>query len=84
MTTITPEQRQAIEQAGDQPAKLVDPETNRTYLLVREDDFLVLPIDWSGELSKEEQDGLLRDLGRSVGWDDPEMDLYDDLDPRKP
>ena len=82
MTTITPELRQAIEQAGSEPARLVDPTTNVTYLLVNQADYLVLPIDWSGELTPEEQTGLLRDIGTRVGWDDPEMDVYDDLDPR--
>jgi hypothetical protein len=37
MSTIglTPEQRRLIEQAGDQPVRLEDPETNETYLLIR-------------------------------------------------
>ena len=37
MTTITPELRQAIEQAGDVPARVVDPETNTAYVLLRAD-----------------------------------------------
>ena len=37
MTIITPEQRQAIEQAGDGPARVVDPETNTAYVLLRAD-----------------------------------------------
>lgn len=82
MTTITPELREAIQQAGGQPASLVDLETNTTYLVVKKGDYLVLPIDWSGELTPEEQDGLIREMGRDVGWDDPAMDVYDDLDPR--
>ena len=86
MTAITPELRQAIEQAGDAPARLVDPETNTTYVLLREESFRALtsPIDWSGQLSREEQDGILREMGASIGWDDPDMDIYNDLDPRTP
>jgi len=35
MATITPEIRQAIEQAGEQPVPLTDPETNSVYVIVR-------------------------------------------------
>ena len=38
MTTITPEIRQAIEQAGDQPVRLLDPMTNTQYVLVKASD----------------------------------------------
>ena len=37
MTTITPEIRKAIEQAGEQPVRLADPETNLVYIMVRAD-----------------------------------------------
>ena len=34
METLTPELRQAVEQAGDSPVRLMDPETHRAYVLV--------------------------------------------------
>jgi hypothetical protein len=37
MAAITPEQRQEIEQAGEQPVELTDPSTNTAYILVRAD-----------------------------------------------
>lgn len=37
MTTITPEQCQAITQAGDAPVQLLDPETNARYYLIKAD-----------------------------------------------
>jgi hypothetical protein len=37
MLTITHEQRQAVEQAGDQPVRLEDPENHRAYFLLAED-----------------------------------------------
>src|SRR5271157_2848430 len=37
MTIITPEIRQAIEQAGEQPVQLTDPETNSVCIIVRAD-----------------------------------------------
>jgi hypothetical protein len=37
MATITPELRQEIQQAGDEPLKIEDPETHQVYVVIRED-----------------------------------------------
>src|SRR4051794_73291 len=37
MGTLTPELKRAVEQAGDSPVRLTDPETNRNYVLVSAD-----------------------------------------------
>jgi hypothetical protein len=34
MDTLTPELKRVVEQAGDSPVRLTDPETHRTYVLV--------------------------------------------------
>jgi hypothetical protein len=34
MDTLTPELRLAVEQAGDSPVRLTDPETHKAYVLV--------------------------------------------------
>lgn len=34
-------------------------------------------------LTDAEQTYLLRQAGLRAGWDDPEMDIYNDLDPRR-
>lgn len=34
--TFTTEQKRAIEQAGQEPVRVEDPETNTTYVLIRE------------------------------------------------
>ena len=39
MTTMTSEQHQAVERAGDQPVPVVDPQTQIEYYLVRADLF---------------------------------------------
>jgi tetraacyldisaccharide-1-P 4'-kinase len=39
MTTLTHEQKQAVEQAGDEPVELTDPQTHTAYVLVRADVF---------------------------------------------
>jgi hypothetical protein len=35
MTTLTPEQRLAVEQAGESPVRLEDPETHAAYVLMK-------------------------------------------------
>ncbi len=39
MNTLSPELRLAVEQAGDSPVPLMDPETHRTYVLVRSEQY---------------------------------------------
>jgi hypothetical protein len=57
MDTLTPELRQAVEQAGDSPVRLMDPETNRAYVLVSADVFDRLVLDDEG---RREQVAFLR------------------------
>jgi hypothetical protein len=83
MTILTPELRKAVEAAGDQPVVVIDPETKQQYVLVRADFYDRLHLLFEkGPLSRSEQEALLRQAGKRAGWDDPEMDIYNDLDPR--
>ena len=34
MDTLTPELKQAVDEAGDSPVRLIDPDTHRAYVLV--------------------------------------------------
>jgi len=36
---LTEQQQEALDRTGEQPAKLIDPRTNRTYVLVTEQEF---------------------------------------------
>ena len=82
MSTLPPELRKAIKAAGNQPVMVLDPETNRQYVLLRADLYerLHLLFDY-GPPSRQEQEALLRQAGKRTGWDDPEMDIYNELDP---
>ncbi len=83
MIPITPELRQAIAQAGGAPVRLEDPETKTTYVLIPMEQYeAIVPLVLDGEPTLDEQRALLGRMGRSIGWDDPEMDVYNDLDPR--
>jgi hypothetical protein len=79
-TTLSAEIRKAVTEAGEEPLEIIDPETQERYMLLKAEVFERL---WhllqGGPLSREEQKYLLEQAGRRAGWDDPEMDIYDDL-----
>jgi hypothetical protein len=84
MTRLPGELREVVEEAGDRPVEIVDPETNRRYVLLRADIYERLHVLFEGgPLSKEEQQWLLHEAGKRAGWDDPEMDVCNDLAPRQ-
>ena len=78
---------QSILLANETPPRLMDPATEVTYVLVREDTYNRV----KGLLASEnEQEELLEDIYPHVmqvfgrdGWDDPAMDVYNELDPRR-
>ena len=80
-THLTPDLKRIIERAGDTPPTLVDPDTKAAYVLLRVEEYDRL-------LSVEESDvdalfPLIAESFGPEGWDDPAMDVYNDLDPRK-
>jgi hypothetical protein len=84
MIELTEQQRRELEA---NPPRVVDPLTNKTYVLVSEEVYeriqdLLVP----ERLTKNEQQGLLRAAGKRAGWDDPEMDVYDreEITPKQP
>lgn len=85
MIELTSEQREAVAQQSEIPLRAVDPDTHTTYVLVPEESYVQL----KALLDETEANQLLRNMyphimeifGRE-GWDDPEMDVYNDLDPQ--
>jgi hypothetical protein len=57
MDTLTPELKRAVEQAGDSPVRLTDPETHRDYVLVSAEVYERLLLD---EDDRREQAAFLR------------------------
>ncbi len=81
MTILSPEQVQDLQQAGDQPIRVVDPTTQKVYVILEDSRFEQLRSLISDEpLSISEQRHLLTRMGNRVDWDDPEMDRYDNYD----
>jgi hypothetical protein len=78
---LTSELQQALRDSGEEPVRLVDPATNRTYVLISQEQYERLRLLFENDrMSLEEQRQLLRAAGRRAGWDDPEMDMYNDYD----
>ena len=85
MTPLPSELQDMVEQSGDIPVRVVDPRTQRVYVLIADEQFdrLRSLLD-TGPLSLDQQRVALRDAGQRAGWDDPEMDAYDHYDTHQP
>ena len=82
MIELTLEQRRELDHPG--PARAHDPQTNETYVLVRSavfDRFQSLLSDDPGWVEDGYQAAM--EVFARDGWDDPRMDVYDTLDPRR-
>lgn len=84
MIELTLEQRNFVARNEETPPRILDPVTHTRYVLVREEVY-----DRVRRLFDAEQDHFAHDLAPHVmavfgrdGWDDPAMDIYNDLDPR--
>ena len=84
MIELTREQQNAVLQDPEMPPSVLDPHTNMRYVLIRADVY-----DRIKRLVSLDDDQFVGDLTPHVmevfaraGWDDPAMDIYNDLDPR--
>jgi hypothetical protein len=85
MITLPKDIQAAVRTSKGQPIRLTDPETNIEYVL--------LPVDLYHQirgflyehstLTRDEKRALMLEAGMRAGWDDPKMDVYNDLDPRR-
>jgi hypothetical protein len=75
MGTLTVEQRALLQQAGGEVLRLIDPDTNQQYVLVRADLYEQI---WSGhaDLVPPQLYPALHRAMKDEHWDDPEMDEY--------
>ena len=86
MIALSKEIQQAIKDAQEEPVRLVDPETNAEYVMVPVEIFELMRKGVyydDGPITEEERTALLVEMGLSIGWDDPEMDVYNDMVPRR-
>jgi len=81
---IPKELQQAVRESQGQPIHLADPETKAEYVMLPAEvyDRLSNLIYDDNPLTDQEKQALLIKAGLRAGWNDPEMDVYDELDPR--
>jgi hypothetical protein len=86
MIQLTPEQRQALSEQHESPPRARDPDAQITYVLVREEVYerakAVLTQSEDQEFARDLYPHVMEVFGRA-GWDDPTMDVYNELDPRR-
>jgi hypothetical protein len=77
-------QIEAVKQG--EPVRVEVPEVGAECFVVRADVFERIKslVYDDSPLTDDEKTQLLIEAGRRAGWDDPEMDIYNDLGPRSP
>jgi hypothetical protein len=86
MTTNLPDDlRQAIEKEGGSPVHIVDAATNVHYVLMRAEQYDNLSGSFASDEKFDARDfyPLIAKSAASAGWDDPDMDAYNDYDAHK-
>ena len=84
-TILSDDLQAAVQQHGDRPVEAVDPTTNKHYVVVpREQYDRLKPLFDDDPLTRSEQEHLLRKAGERAGWDEAEMDAYDQYDDHTP
>jgi hypothetical protein len=83
MIELTEQQVRALENPGDTPPRLVNPQTKETFVLLRIDEYKRLKDDEYDDSpwTQEELQALAWEAGKTLGWED--MDEYDQI-PDKP
>jgi hypothetical protein len=81
---LSDEQRDALASAGSSPVvEVVGPEDQVRYVLLRADVFERIRHVLDEDFDIREAYPLMDQAARAAGWDDPQEDIYDDLDPRR-
>jgi hypothetical protein len=83
MIELTLEQRQAMGQNGEALLRALDPDTDTTYVLITEEVYTRLRGLCGEEQFVHDMYLPAMEVFGKEGWDDPVMDIYNDLDPRR-
>jgi hypothetical protein len=86
MIHVPLELRNVLRASQDHPLRLSDPETDAEYVVLSADFYDQMRSHFYDDapLTASEKQALLVQAGLRAGWDDAEMDVYADLDPRGP
>jgi len=84
MTIQLTEEQWANMQGDKPPVRVSDPAQSETFVLVPADVYERFKSLFEEDpVTEQERLYQLQQFGKRAGWDDPEMDVYDDLDPRR-
>ncbi len=85
MIVMPKELQDAVRTSQGQPIRLADPDTHEEYVVLRAAayDQLQARIYDDTPMTSEEKQALVLKAGLRAGWDDPAMDVYNELDPRR-
>src|SRR5713226_4932395 len=84
MIDLTEEQRRELRRSTGGELRVSDPETHEEYVLLKArvyERLKALLYD-DGEAPISEAYPLIDEMAAKAGWDDPEMDVYNDLIPK--
>ena len=80
---LTAEQWANVRQA-ECPVRVSDPSHSASFVLLRAEVYERFKSLFEEDpVSDKERQFHLQQFGRRAGWDDPAMDVYDELDPRR-
>ncbi|HJT33534.1 MAG TPA: hypothetical protein VJ783_15930 [Pirellulales bacterium] len=81
---LTEDQWSQVGRLGEAPIHVCDPAQTASYVLLRAEVYERFKALFEDDpVTDQERLFQLRQFGQRAGWDDPEMDVYDDLDPRR-
>lgn len=81
---LTDDQWSQVGRLGETPIRVCDPAQQATFVLLRAEVYERFKSLFEDDpVTERERLFQLRQFGERAGWDDPEMDVYDDLDPRR-
>lgn len=81
---LTEDQWANVLQGHEFPVRVSDPAQSEKFVLLRAEVYERFKALFEEDpVTDQERLFQLQQFGKRAGWDDPEMDVYDDLDPRR-
>ena len=80
MPVISPELKRAVDQSGESPVQLTDPETNSVYVLLRADVYERMRA-MCEDFHVRDMYPMMNELADREGWSDPALDIYNKYHP---
>ena len=80
---LTDDQWSEVQQSSELPVRVSHPSHSAGFVLMKADIYdRFKALFEEVPVADQERRFQLEQFGRRAGWDDPAMDIYDDLDPR--